>query len=86
MFNFFNELKKEFSLSLDAVSSYNIVLMAGKFLYVEGHKGILSYNKEVVSFKIKKGVIVVKGSNLILNQISSNTLAVKGEIKIIEEF
>ena len=37
-------------------------------------------------FKIKKGVIVVKGSNLVLNQISSSTLAVKGNIKNLEEF
>lgn len=86
MFNFFNELKNEFSLSNDIVNKYNIIIIGGKFLYVEGHKGILAYNNEVVSFKIKKGVIVVKGENLILNQISSSTLAVKGTIKNVEEF
>lgn len=86
MFNFYEELKKEFSLGNDIFNTYNIVLLGGKFLYVEGHKGILAYNNEIVSFKIKKGVIVVKGNNLILNQISSSTLAVKGNIKNLEEF
>lgn len=86
MFNFFNELKEEFSLSNDIFNTYNIVLIGGKFIYVEGHKGILAYNSEIVSFKIKKGVIVVKGENLILNQISSSTLSVKGNIKNVEEF
>lgn len=83
MFNFFDELKKAIK-DKSLAHSYNLVLMSGKILYVEGHLGIMQLSSEIISFKVKGGVIVVEGKNLTLFELMDKTLKITGEIKNIE--
>ncbi len=84
MFNFFDELKKEFRLPF--VMEYNLINMSGKALYVEGHLGIMTISKELISFRVKRGVVVVEGSALSIKELSSSTLFIEGKIKKTEIF
>jgi len=84
MFNFFNEIKKDFNLPF--VRDYNLVNMSGKALYVEGHLGILQLSKELISFRVKRGVVVVEGSGLSLKILAENILCIEGKIKKLEVF
>lgn len=85
MFNFFDEIKKNFK-SIEPLNSYNLVNISGKILYVEGHKGLTTLSKEMIAFKVKNGHIVVEGKNLILNELTENTMKIVGEIVKVEAF
>ena len=84
MFNFFDELKGEFALNDDAFSQFNIINISARFLYIEGHKGLLTLGQEQVIVKVKKGRVVVNGQNLSLAKLCHNTIAVKGKIATVE--
>ena len=87
MFNFFEEIKGQLRrVDKNLLSSYNMVNLSGKILYVEGHLGLTVLSPTVISFKIKKGRVEVEGKNLFLSELSSNTLKIEGQIKRVEEF
>ena len=86
MFNFFNEVKENLKdknkLEFDV---FNLVNISGRILYAEGHKGLVTLSKELISFKVKTGVILVEGKDLLLSELSENTLKIGGHIKKVEE-
>lgn len=85
MFNFFNEVKqgvKDFQFT----GGYNLVNISGKVVYVEGHKGIVTISKELMIFKVKDGRITIQGKDMILAELSENTLKISGIIKIVEAY
>lgn len=87
MFNFFEEIKGQLRrVDKNLLSSYNMVNLSGKILYVEGHLGLTVLSPTVIAFKIKKGRVEVEGENLFLSELSSNTLKIEGQIKRVEEF
>ncbi len=87
MFNFFEEIKKGVSgLQPNLLNSYNIINISGKILYIEGHTGLTTLSKEMISFKIKNGRIVVEGKNMILQELTDNTMKIVGEIVKVEAF
>lgn len=87
MFNFFGEIKEGIKVSKEKlVDNFQMINIAGSLLYVEGQGGLLTLSKEQISFKIKGGVIVVDGENMILNELSDNTIKICGKIKKVEQF
>ena len=85
VFNFFDELKSEFAIKEDVFAEFSIIDIAGKLLYLEGHKGLLSLGEERVCIKMKKGEIVIIGRGLSLAKLSQNTIAIKGKIEKVEK-
>lgn len=85
MFNFFDELKKK-STNHELLSNFNIVNMSGNLLYVEGHLGLTVLSTEMIAFKIKKGRVVIEGENLILSELTQNTMLIQGKIVKMEQF
>ena len=83
MFNFFEEIKKELSMS-DLSSEYQLVNISGKIVYVEGHRGLVSLGEELIVFKTKRKIISVSGKDLKLKILSKTTLSIIGEIEAIE--
>lgn len=86
MFNFFDEIKRRVGENYDVLSDFNVVNMSGKILYVEGHKGITVISSSMIAFKIKKGRIVVEGKELSLNELTQNTILIRGKIDKVEMF
>ena len=84
MFNFFDEVKNLKNVTV--IDNYNLVNISGQILYVEGHQGLTNLSKENISFRVKGGRIVVEGSNMMLAELSENTLKIVGEIKKVEAF
>lgn len=84
MFNFLEEIKENLKDST-GLDSFNLINLSGKLLYVEGHLGLVTLSKEIISFKVKKAIIVVEGENLILAELSNNTIKICGKIKKVEE-
>ncbi len=86
MFNFFNEVKDNLkNTNKMELDSFNLVNISGKILYVEGHLGLVTLSKEIISFKVKKAVIMVEGKDLVLSELSENTLKICGTIKKVEQ-
>lgn len=84
MFNFFEQIKNELMLETSMFDSYNLINMSNKIVYVEGHRGVFLISEDCISFKIKKGVILVYGENLVLKKITKTTLTIQGNIKKVE--
>ena len=86
MFNYFSELKKHFKIPDKFFNAYNIVNVGGNLVYIEGQKGLLTLQDNVVSFKLKTGVVEIKGMGLKLRDLGPDTVAVQGKIYKIEVF
>ena len=84
MFNFLEEIKENLKDSA-GFDSFNLINLSGKLLYVEGHLGLVTLSKEIISFKVKKAAIIVEGENLTLAELSDNTIKICGTIKKVEE-
>lgn len=82
VFNFLSEIKQNLKVELD---SFNLINISGRLLYVEGHVGLVTLSKEIISFKVKKGVVMVEGSDLVLSEMSENTIKITGNIKKVEQ-
>ena len=86
MFNFFDELKAEFAVKEDVFADFSIIDIAGKLLYIEGHRGLLSLGEDKFCVKVKKGEVSVQGKSLSLVKLTHNTVAIKGKIEKVEKF
>lgn len=86
MFNFINEVKENIKnpKGLD-LNGFNIINLSGHILYAEGHLGLVTLSKELISFKVKKAVIIVEGQDMILSELSDNTIKICGHIKKVEQ-
>lgn len=86
MFNFFDEIKNKCKKLTNNEINFNLINISGQILYVEGHKGLTVISQELMSFKIKNGRVVVEGENLILTELTENTMILQGKIKKTEIF
>lgn len=86
MFNFLNEVKENLKnpKGLD-FNGFNLINLSGHLLYVEGHMGLVTLSKELISFKVKGAVIIVEGQDMILSELSENTIKICGKIKKVEQ-
>ena len=86
MFNFLKEIKDNLKNPNNlGLESFNIINISGHLLYVEGHLGLVTLSKELVSFKVKKGVILVEGQDMVLSELNENTIKICGIIKKVEQ-
>lgn len=84
MFNFFDDLKKEFKFQPNALMAFNLVMVSNSLIYLEGHKGLLKLSDDNVCVRVKKGVVCVLGKNLKIAEMTQKTIAISGEISKIE--
>ena len=85
MFNFFEEIKSK-TKNQNMLDTFQIINMSNKILYADGHKGLVSLSKELISFKVKGGRIVVEGEEMFLLELTENTIKISGKIKKVESF
>ena len=57
-----------------------ITLYYGKGAHLEGHKGVISFSKEEIIFKMNKGLIIIVGKNLTITDLTKTDAYVKGNI------
>lgn len=85
MFNFLEEVKNGLKDNQITLETFNIINISGKLLYVEGHLGLIVLSKQLISFKVKKGVIMVEGEELNLAELNETTMKISGIIKKVEQ-
>ena len=74
------EIEKLINAELSSVD-YRIINIAGKKLYIEGIKYIISLSEEIMEFHLKKTAICVKGNFLKIKYLDGSSVYVEGEIK-----
>ncbi len=84
MFNFFKEIMGKVDADV-LPNSFNIVNVAGRLLYLEGHLGLQELSKELVVLKIKGGCVHICGQQLSLAELSENTVKIAGKICKVEQ-
>jgi sporulation protein YqfC len=86
MFHFLNEINEQLELPITSVlSSYEVVNLGGKVVYVQGYKDILNFEKEHIVLKLKEGELHIKGQNLNIRDLNVNSILIEGTIRLIEE-
>lgn len=79
MFNFFEEVKKR-AKNNRLLTDYNILLVSGRLLYVEGHCGVTIINPTLIAFRVKGTRFEVSGRGLEITELTDNTILIEGEI------
>ena len=84
MFNFLEEIKKKASKG-KVISDYNILVISGCLVYVEGHIGVTVILPQLVAFKVKGSRYEIAGKNLSIRELTENTFTVEGEIDEVKK-
>ena len=84
VFNFFSEIKQDLFVDGVWVNNFNVINMSNQVVYIEGHKGVVSFDNQQICLKLKKEVLKINGQNLVLKKITASTALVQGNIKSVE--
>lgn len=57
-----------------------IMMVGGKSLILENHRGILEYSRERIRIRLAKGEIMLNGRNLLIQSISNEEIQIKGDL------
>jgi sporulation protein YqfC len=74
-------LPKEVALNLPLISIYG-----NEELNIENYKGMVEYSEEKIRLSTTAGVISIKGRKLIIKQITSENVTVRGALTSVEFF
>lgn len=80
--SYIEEVKSK--LSLAELTGYRLLIVAGKGICLEGHKGIYDISDTVIRIKVKNGSIIVNGEDLAIKEISDSEIYITGIIKGLE--
>ncbi|HOV70068.1 MAG TPA: YabP/YqfC family sporulation protein [Clostridia bacterium] len=76
----FNYLDIPIELSSEAF----ITMRGSEWVKIENHRGLVECTQSSVALKMKKGMLRVVGSGLMINELISDALEIRGDIKSIE--
>lgn len=75
-----NEIQSKLKSNVEGIgNSFTITLDKG-YAVIEGHKGIVQFDNEQITVKLKKGSATFKGKNLSIASSQSKELVIKGEV------
>lgn len=60
-----------------------VVLMAGERALVEQHRGLIGYEKDQILFRIKKGILMLEGEEMVITTFGAFDAVVEGKVRCI---
>ncbi|MBR3904469.1 MAG: YabP/YqfC family sporulation protein [Clostridia bacterium] len=60
-----------------------VVLVAGEGALVEQHRGLIGYEKDQILFRIKKGVLMLEGEEMMITTFGAFDAVVEGKVRCI---
>lgn len=72
----FFELPQEIILDLP-----RITLVGNMQLYIENHRGVISYNQNEVRLSVNKGEVIIRGEGLQIENLLEEELLIKGALE-----
>jgi sporulation protein YqfC len=84
-----NQFGKKFSESLDLPKEVvldvpNIKIKGDSEVFIENHKGIIEYSKDILRLNSVLGIIKINGDNLQIKEINQEDMLILGNIFLIE--
>ncbi|GEN46504.1 sporulation protein YqfC [Alkalibacillus haloalkaliphilus] len=68
-------------LPKDVIYDYPRVTMIGNIhLYIENHKGLLSFNETTITVKQDQGKIIIQGKQLVIKNLLAEEIVIEGVI------
>ncbi|NLY39282.1 MAG: sporulation protein YqfC [Firmicutes bacterium] len=61
-----------------------ITMIGNLQLYLENHRGVISYDQNQVRVAAKEGEIIIRGENLQIKNLMAEELVIKGSIEGLE--
>ena len=68
------------------LNGFRVVNLSNKSVYVEGFLKIVTFENELITLKMKKGMLKIYGSDFTIKNLNTNTLLVCGNIVGTESF
>jgi sporulation protein YqfC len=73
-----------FDLPRDLVAnSFRLTVVGRRQLFVENHKGIILYDKELIRLKVQGGEVRISGAELQVRTVYTHEIYIEGVIKNI---
>lgn len=66
------------------IADYKYSVFGGHTVVIEGHKGIVDYASELVTFAVGKTVLRICGNNLHIKCLEKNFAVVVGKVSSVE--
>ncbi|MGI6161833.1 MAG: sporulation protein YqfC [Christensenellales bacterium] len=79
-----SHLVDDMSLPGEVIFDEPRISIVGGRLYLENHKGIIEYTTDKLRVRTKRGMITVKGSDMVLKSIGGDDIFIKGKITGLE--
>ena len=79
------KITEAFELPKEVVMNLPLITMIGaEDLTIENYKGVIEYSEERIRINTTAGIIKVDGRRLLLKQITTDNIGIKGNISKIE--
>jgi len=79
--SFFKEIAALTELPFDtAFSAFRYVNIGNSALYVQGHKGVVSFSTDKIVLRVQKARLEITGANLRVKQLSNDDAVITGGI------
>lgn len=84
-----NKLRRKISESLNLPEDVildvpNIKIKGDSEVFIENHRGIIEYSKELLRLNSVLGIIKIKGENLQIKEINQEDILILGSIYLVE--
>ncbi|MDE6472776.1 MAG: YabP/YqfC family sporulation protein [Clostridia bacterium] len=74
------EIQSKLKTNLEGIGNHFTITLDKGYAVIEGHKGIVQFDKEQIVVKLKKGSAIFKGKDLIIASSQSKELVIKGDV------
>ncbi|MDE6211134.1 MAG: YabP/YqfC family sporulation protein [Clostridia bacterium] len=74
------EIQSKLKSNIDGIGNTFTITLDKGYAVIEGHKGIVQFDKEQIIVKLKKGSVIIKGSDLSIASSQSKELVIKGDV------
>ena len=74
------EVQNKLKSNLEGIGNSFTVTLEKGYAVIEGHKGIIQFDKEQIVVKLKKGSVIFKGNDLSIASSQSKELVIRGYV------
>ncbi|MDE6614677.1 MAG: YabP/YqfC family sporulation protein [Clostridia bacterium] len=74
------EVQSKIKSNIDGALNYYTITLGKGYAVVEGHKGVLSFDSNKISVRLKKGKVEFEGDGMSIASSQKEELVIKGKI------
>lgn len=75
-----DEIQRKIKGNLDRTSNFYTLTVGKGYAVVEGHKGVLSFERNFISVRLKRGKVEFSGEDMVIASSQKEELVIEGKI------